>query len=72
MNFTEATLKNESSIVAVVQKFHTQEQPFPEIWGTGFFVSEHGVVATAGPRLRHRRDIGGQHRGAPRRERPIP
>jgi hypothetical protein len=46
MNFTEATLKNESSIVAVVQKFHSQEQPFPEIWGTGFFVSEHGVVAT--------------------------
>lgn len=46
MNFTEAALKNESAVVAIVQKFHLQAQPFPEIWGTGFFISQHGVIAT--------------------------
>lgn len=46
MSFTSAARKIEDCVVAVVQKFHLQEQPFPEIWGTGFFVSEHGVIAT--------------------------
>jgi hypothetical protein len=46
MNFTKAAYDLENCIVAIVQKFHAEEQPFPEIWGTGFFVSEHGVVCT--------------------------
>src|SRR4051794_10902674 len=46
MNFTKAARDLENCVVAIVQKFHTQEQPFPSIIGTGFFVSEHGVICT--------------------------
>jgi len=46
MDFTNAARMMENCIVAVVQKFHFTNDPLPTIWGTGFFVSEHGVVAT--------------------------
>jgi hypothetical protein len=42
--FRNAYQSIESSIVAVVQKFHSFD--FPPIVGTGFFVSEEGVVCT--------------------------
>ncbi len=53
MDFREAALKLENSVVAIVQKFHLDDQPFPEIWGTGFFVSEHGVICTCKHVLDH-------------------
>jgi len=46
MNFVNAARMIESTVVAVVQKFHHKQQPFPTILGTGFFVSEHGVICT--------------------------
>lgn len=46
MNLVNAARTIESSVVAVVQKFHLRQQPFPTILGSGFFVSEHGVICT--------------------------
>src|ERR1700752_3749536 len=46
MPFTNAYRRIEDCIVAVVQKFHSSNQSIPTIWGTGFLVSEHGVVCT--------------------------
>jgi hypothetical protein len=46
MNFSKAARDLENCIVGVVQKFHLDNQQIPEFWGTGFFVSEHGVVST--------------------------
>ncbi len=46
MPFANAYPKIEECVVAVVQKFHTDNSDLPVIWGSGFFVSEHGVVCT--------------------------
>jgi Trypsin-like peptidase domain len=46
MNFTKAVREMENCVVGVVQKFHFDNQHIPNIVGTGFFVSEHGIVAT--------------------------
>jgi hypothetical protein len=46
MPFTNAYPKVEECVVAIVQKFHFHNSDLPIICGTGFFVSEHGVVAT--------------------------
>ncbi len=48
MPFREAYRIAEPCIVAIVQKFHLKNQHIPNIWGSGFLVSEHGVVATCG------------------------
>lgn len=46
MNFTRAAREMEMCVVGVVQRFHLDNQQIPTFWGTGFFVSVHGVVAT--------------------------
>ncbi|HEX3570121.1 MAG TPA: serine protease [Acidobacteriaceae bacterium] len=46
MPFTNAYPKIEESVVGIVQKFHPENTDLPVIWGTGFFVSEHGIVCT--------------------------
>jgi|ERR1043165_2225311 hypothetical protein len=46
MPFTNAYEKIEQCVVAIVQKFHHENSDLPIIWGTGFFVSEHGIVCT--------------------------
>lgn len=48
MPFREAYRLVEPCVVAIVQKFHPQNQHMPNTWGTGFLVSEHGIVATCG------------------------
>ncbi len=53
MNFTTAARKMENCVVGVVQRFHRDNQQIPTLWGTGFFISEHGVVATCRHVLEH-------------------
>jgi hypothetical protein len=46
MDFTTAARQMENCVVGIVQKFHFSNDPIPTFLGTGFFVSEQGVVAT--------------------------
>jgi len=46
MPFRQAYRLVEPCVVAVAQKFHLENQDIPNILGTGWFVSEHGVIAT--------------------------
>jgi hypothetical protein len=48
MPFRQAYRLVEPCIVAIVQKFHPNNQHMPNTWGSGFLISEHGVVATCG------------------------
>jgi hypothetical protein len=53
MPFTNAYGKLEECVVAIVQKFHHENTDIPIMWGTGFFVSEHGVVCTCAHVVAH-------------------
>lgn len=46
MSFVEPYRTIEPCLVAIVEKFPQHPTVFPRIVGTGFFVSEHGVVCT--------------------------
>lgn len=46
MPFRQAYRTVEPCVVAIAQKFHLENQDVPNILGTGWFVSEHGVIAT--------------------------
>lgn len=46
MSFVNAYRKVRSSVVAIVPKFYKERPSFPDIIGTGFIVSELGIVCT--------------------------
>jgi len=46
MSFAQAYSSVKQCIVAVVKQFYSEQQDFSEIIGTGFFVSELGLVCT--------------------------
>lgn len=46
MPFRTAYRRVEPCVVAIAQKYHLENQDIPNILGTGWFVSEHGVIAT--------------------------